>query len=187
MAATIHRTTRRFVHEIEDLRKPLAVLAERGDEGETRLNWLLAHRAPIEVEQDYIACRQARLAVGTQSALNRHDAIRFNHLSKATRSGLDGASNRPIHLNPIREWKRFVSSALLDHETVPPVNVLFFVKSDEIRAAVLALEGQALLNELAECEACTLEQWSAFSALADEVQLRSFVDELITLGLAVEG
>ena len=65
----------------------------------------------------------------------------------------------------------------------PPATVLLFAVGDRFAARVFELEGQTLINELADYQPCTLEQWSKLSALADLDQLVSLCKTLSESGL----
>ncbi len=47
----------------------------------------------------------------------------------------------------------------------------------------MRLEGQVLINELADYEPCTVAQWARLSALVDAQQLTELVRHLVEIGL----
>ncbi len=47
----------------------------------------------------------------------------------------------------------------------------------------MRLEGQVLVNELADYQPCTIAQWARLSALVDAPQLAALVRHLVGIGL----
>ena len=88
-----------------------------------------------------------------------------------------------LHLNPLRAWCRLRTSHFLVGELPPPVTILLFAVGDVFATRVFELEGQTLINELADYQPCTLNQWSELSALADRDQLVSLCQDLSDSGL----
>lgn len=173
-----------IVEYINDL--PLEAYDTGASDGQRMLIWL-AEKKPLTPEQkDYVACQQARHAIEDIARVNRLRHTRFTELHSLAEqhSGeLYTNDQLKILLNPIRHWTRFHSSALLDDQAPPPVDVMFFAAGNEIATAVLDLEGQALINELADYQPCTLGQWAALSQLADHQQLLDLCVDLSQMGL----
>ncbi len=88
-----------------------------------------------------------------------------------------------VHLNPLRAWCRLRTSYFLVGDVPPPATVLLFAVGDRFAARVFELEGQTLINELADYQPCTLDQWSELSALADRDQLVDLCKILSDSGL----
>ncbi|MDP6553354.1 MAG: hypothetical protein QGG71_01735 [Pirellulaceae bacterium] len=88
-----------------------------------------------------------------------------------------------IYLNPLRAWCRLQTSLFLDDDVPPPATILLFAVGDLFASRVFELEGQTLVNELADYQPCTLDQWSKLSALADRDQLVSLCQDLSDSGL----
>ena len=86
-------------------------------------------------------------------------------------------------LNPVRAWSRFTTTALLDDDATLPADVLFFAARDEIRTAVLDLHGRELVEELAACGPCTLDDWAGRSQHADREELVTLCRDLAEMGL----
>lgn len=150
------------------------------------LDWLATGRSLSPAQQDYIACQRARHAVEELARRQRLQHVRFQKLRSQSQSWLperDLAEGLCLHLNPIREWAQFVSTELLDDEAQPPANVLFFADGNEVSTAVLELEGQALVNELADYQPCTLQEWMALSPHRDRDELAETCSDLAEMGL----
>ncbi len=159
-------------------------------DGERMLHWLAATQHPTPQQQDYLACQHARHAVEDVARQHRLKHVRFQELYSVIETTLAELPANPrltIHLNPIRVWSRFETSELLDDETSPPANVVFFAVGEEIHTAALELEGQALVNELADFQPCTLDQWAALSMQADREELASTCRDLAEMGLVALG
>jgi hypothetical protein len=88
-----------------------------------------------------------------------------------------------VHLNPLRAWCRLRTSYFLVGEVTPPATILLFAVGDQFAARVFELEGQTLINELADYQPCTLDQWAELSALANRDQLVSLCEVLSESGL----
>jgi hypothetical protein len=177
-----------IVHYIRAL--PLAAYDSGTSDGERMLVWLSEIRRLAPEQQDAVACQRARHAIENLARKNRLKHVRFHErysLVSRWLGELETNQDLQIHLNPIRTWTRFVSAALLDDDTPPPANVLFFAVGSEVSTAVLELEGQALINELADYEPCTLSQWAALTQLADRDELVSLSRDLADMGLVAFG
>jgi hypothetical protein len=88
-----------------------------------------------------------------------------------------------VHLNPQRAWCRLRTSKFLAGDVRPPAAVLLFAVEDDFAIKVFDLETQTLINELADYQPCTLDQWSALSALATRDQLVALCQDLTESGL----
>lgn len=158
-------------------------------DGQRMLQWLLETKSTelSAVQRDYIACQQARHAVEQQAGQQRARHVRFQELRGSADSLESISYNKDlrIYLNPIRAWGHFTTSALLDDDDAPlPCDVLFFADGEEITSAVFELEGQALLNQLADYEPCTLDEWACLSGLADREELIDLCRDFSEMGLA---
>jgi hypothetical protein len=91
-----------------------------------------------------------------------------------------------IHLNPAICWTRFEPTAGLDDESLSS-SILFFLVGQELRGIRMRLEGQVLINELADYQPCTIAQWARLSALVHVSQLAAFVRHLAEMGLVAYG
>jgi hypothetical protein len=162
----------------------------RGDSNQRR-GFRIDTKTLSPEQLDYIACQRARHAIEETARQHRLKHVHFQELvtlTKVYREELVTNRHLLAYLNPIRTWGRFVSSALLDDDTAPPADVLFFPVREEISTAVLELEGQAMINDLADFQPCTLDEWSGLSELVDRdglVELSRDLAELSQL-LAVK-
>jgi hypothetical protein len=159
-------------------------------DGDRMLDWLSETKSPTPEQQDYIACQRARHAIEDLARRNRLKHVRFQELRSMNEQSLaELETNHQLraYLNPIRTWARFVTTALLDDDSQPPANVLVFANGNEISTAVLELEGQALINELADYSPCTLGEWAALSQLADRDELVDLCRDLVDMGLIAFG
>ncbi len=169
---------------------PSAAYDSGASDGERMLVWLTETCAPTDEQLDYIECQRARHTIEDLARKNRLKHVRFQELYSLTEQYAEELSaNRQlrVYLNPIRTWAQFISSALLDDETLPPANVLFFAVRDEVTTAVLELEGQALINELSDYQPCTLDEWAALSSQTDRDELVEMCHDLADMGLVAFG
>ena len=70
----------------------------------------------------------------------------------------------------------------LDDESYT-ASALFYLDGQELRGIRMRLEGQVLINELADYQPCTIAQWARLSALVDPSQLAVLVQHLAGIGL----
>lgn len=139
---------------------------------------VLAERARLRIEQ-LVATRAERVA-------------RYQELRRAMEAAdevareLPADSPRPIHLNPANCWTRWDTQVSPNDETLS-CSVLFFLDGKELRGIRMRLEGQVLINELADYQPCTLAQWARLSALVDASQLALLVRHLAEMGLVAYG
>ena len=95
---------------------------------------------------------------------------------------IDEGSAGQVYLNPACCWIRINEEPHSDRSSLSS-SVLFFLVNDEIRGLRMNLEGQVLVNELADYQPCTIRQWAQLSSLADANQLSSLVRHLAEIGL----
>lgn len=155
-------------------------------DGQRFLSWLERTGALTPPQCDYVACQQARLAVEAAARAARSDHLRFQELWSLTpqrAAELDTAPGLLAYLNPVRAWSRFTTTALLDDDMTLPADVLFFAAGEEIRTAVMDHHGRALVEELALCGPCTLDDWAGRSGHADREELVALCRDLTEMGL----
>ena len=160
------------------------------EDAERMLQWLLQSPGLTRRQRDYVACQRARHAIEFEARKKRIKHIRFQELVSLVETLKDDFgtdSSLRIYLNPLRFWTRFITGEFLEDAQHPPANVLFFAIPSGVSTAVLELEGQALINELADYEPCTLTEWSALSQLASQEQLVELCRDLADMGLAAFG
>jgi hypothetical protein len=86
-------------------------------------------------------------------------------------------------LNPANCWIRWTTEDEPAAAKSSSGSALFFLDGDDLRGIRMPLEGQVLINELADYEPCTVAQWAALSALVDHAQLAQLVRHLVSVGL----
>jgi len=136
--------------------------------------------------QDMLALRQARGAIQQRWQRYQPAVIRYQALSRRSTCQRPFARTNAtlrVHLNPLRAWCRLRSTLFLVDDVPPPATVLLFAVGDLFATRVFDLEGQTLINELADYQPCTLDQWSALSALASRDQLLALCEDLSASGL----
>lgn len=136
--------------------------------------------------QDMLALQQAHSVIQrrrqqSQPAVIRYQALCRRSICLQPMSSTNSALR--VHLNPLRAWSRFRTSRFLAGDVPPPATLLLFAVGDFFATRVFDLEGQTLINELADYQPCTLDQWSALSALASREQLVSLCEDLAASGL----
>ena len=155
-------------------------------DGERFLSWLERTGEQTPRQRDYVACQQARLAVEAAARADRPGHRRFQELWSLTpqlAAELDTAPTLRACLNPVRAWSRFTTTTLLDDDAALPADVLFFAAGEEIRTAVLDPHGRELVEELASCGPCTLDEWAGRSQHADREELVTLCRDLAEMGL----
>jgi hypothetical protein len=101
---------------------------------------------------------------------------------------LDDESPCWLYLNPARCWAVLqpTNPALAAHRPLP-WNTLIFQCGGHWQGLVADLEGQVLINELADYQPCSVAEWSRLSSLASAPQLALFVQRLAAGGLVALG
>jgi hypothetical protein len=168
---------------------PLGELDTSLSDGQRMLDWLRRNKPLSAVQADYVACQWARHTVELLAEARREQHVRFQSLRQAAEAQAETLllPATVVHLNPMRAWARFQTTALLEEDDEPPCDVLLFADGDELATAALELEGQALLNELADIEPCTIAQWAEVVGLSDTNELIDLCGDLLALGVvAVE-
>lgn len=161
-------------------------LSEVTHDAERFLNWLDEKPTLTPQQRDYLACQKARHAVEFAAARHREAHLRFQErvsLAPELATELDEHRSFTIHLNPIRVWSRFQTTALLDEEAICPADVLFFARATDVHVALLDEQGRAAVEELATLSPCTLEEWIAWSQTASPDQLIELCRDLAEIGL----
>ncbi len=142
----------------------------------SRQEVLAAERARLRIEQ-VIARRQERY--------RRFRELKRGMVGRPLSLALDGTSQ--LYLNPANAWVRW-SADNGGAEAEPFAgSVLFFLDGDDLRGIRMRLEGQVLINELADYEPCTVAQWAELSALVGHAQLVGLVHHLVRIGLVAYG
>jgi hypothetical protein len=163
---------------------PLVELDTVLTDGQRMLQWLRRARPLSLVQSDYVACQHARHTVELLAEAHRKQHVQFQQLRQnAAGAEMLFLPATIVHLNPLRAWARFQTTALLEEDDEPPCDVLLLADGDELATAALELEAQALVNELADIEPCTIAQWAEHAGLADHDELIDLCSDLAVIGL----
>jgi hypothetical protein len=137
---------------------------------------------------EVVRAERARLRL-QQVIEERADRFRrFQELRRAMedhRLSLDGDSACQLYLNPANCWIRYEAAARSVEEEAFSGSALFFLDGNALRGIRMHLEGQVLVNELADYQPCTIAQWARLSKLVDVPQLAALVRHLVEIGLVV--
>lgn len=125
--------------------------------------------------------RIRRILEQRQDAYQRFLVLRQTARQTAT-SDQEEITGR-LHLNPAHCWLRCEFPPSSGPDQLPPGTVLFFLDEDQLRGLRMQLEGQVLINELADYQPCTVDQWARLSPLVDATQLQALVRYLHSIGL----
>lgn len=162
---------------------------EAGDEVRDRhrfLDWLTATTAVTPEQQDHVACIRARDRVEEKARRDRNGYLRFQERWSVVAELIPEIPHNRflrVQLNPIHTWAWFGSSALLDAETPPPADVLFYAGPGEVKTAVLEPIGRALVKELAAVGPCSIRHWLMVSQHATPRKLIAVCRDLAEIGL----
>jgi hypothetical protein len=170
--------------------RPLAPYCSITDDAERFLGWLEVAGDLEPVRRDFVACQRARHAVEAAGRADRRGHLRFQDLWSLRDQlvpELDSDPRLLVHLNPIRAWSRFETGALLDGDEPAPADVLFFAVREDVRAAVLAPTGGALVRELSSHGPCSLDDWAALTEHVDRAELVKACRDMAAMGLAAFG
>jgi hypothetical protein len=176
-----------FEHLIEVYirQRPLAAYDSGVSDGERMLLWLLDKRPLTPVQRDYVLCQRGRHAVEELARCHRQGHVAFQKLRRQQPSDVSqiDLTSAILHLNPIRANATFITRALLDSESDPPTEVLFFPDGHEIATAVL--EPQALhgLLTLAGLAPCRLFDWAKRLGVDPSCGLSQTAVKLLNVGL----
>jgi hypothetical protein len=111
---------------------------------------------------------------------------RFRHLEQTTSAKLAGSSIEKscwVYLNPARCWAVLQPTNRALAADRLPWNTLVYESAGRLQGLVADLEGQVLINELADYQPCSVAEWSRLSSLANASQLTAFVQRLASCGL----
>lgn len=169
---------------------PLTAYDTGTTDGERMLAWLQQAKRLSAEQRDYVACQRARHAIEELARSRRLQHVTFQErysLVDTFLEELETNHSLRIFLNPIRTWTRFHTRSLLNGEADPPANVLFFAVGGDVATAIFELEGQALINELADYQPCALLEWTTETTFHDREDLADFVRDLAGMGLVSLG
>lgn len=140
----------------------------------------------IPRQQAMVVAARARLQLDRLLLARGERFARFLQLRRVMRGKAPDelfSEAAPIYLNPVCSWERITSGAAGESIEGLSGSVLFFLADDAVRGLRMNLEGQVLINELADYHPCSASQWAHLSALADLPQLKALVQHLSEIGL----
>jgi hypothetical protein len=140
----------------------------------------------IPTHQGVVAVERARLQIQQVLNARRERYRRFQGLRQAMVRDTFSHSDSYLHLNPVCRWIR-ISDELVSDRECPSGSVLFFLANNDVHGLRMSLEGQVLINELADYQPCTVLQWAQLSSLADIRQIDVLVRHLAEIGLVAWG
>jgi len=140
----------------------------------------------IPYHQEVVVAARARLRIEQAIARRAERYRRFLELKRAMAdrplsASADGTGQ--LHLNPANCWIRWSTEPDAAASSRLSGSALFFLDGSDLRGIRMRLEGQVLINELADYEPCTVAQWARLSALVDAPQLVQLARHLIDIGL----
>jgi hypothetical protein len=140
----------------------------------------------IPRQQHMVAAERARLQLN--KVLDRRETryrqfLELRQLAPQIEGSPEAASTTALHLNPLCCWMRLDHPRSGAQQPRGSESVLFYLVDGEIRGLRMNLEGQALINELADYQPCTTGQWAQLTALADLQQLWALAQQLADIGL----
>ncbi len=164
-------------------REPNRRLVEKTLNGLDRCCRLLpAHQGVVAAERVRLRIQQV---FDVRRQRYRHFERRRQMMQRSSEAIIPSGSL--VHLNPVCRWVRISDEPYLEQHECLSGSVLFFRANNDIRGLSMNLEGQALINELADYQPCTILQWAQLSSLADSRQLRVLVRHLADIGLVAWG
>jgi len=166
---------------------PLSAFDTSTSDGDRMLAWLADSRRLTLVQADYVTVQRTRHVLEHMAAAHREEHVAFQALRRDR--DLSPTLLPPttvVRLNPIRAWARLETEALLDETAEPcdlPCDVLLLADGSEIATVQLELEGQVLLNDLADNQPCSIRNWAELSRVSDVEELLELSRDLTALGL----
>jgi hypothetical protein len=120
-----------------------------------------------------------------QRSLRHHRFLALRRAMLTTRPALKETGPLEIYLNPACCWIR--EDDRTSCRQPPGGTSLYFLVERRLCRVDLDLQGQALINELADYQPCTVSQWARLSALLDARGLVVLIRHLAELGLVAYG
>jgi len=140
----------------------------------------------IPYHQEVVVAARARLRIEQAIARRAKRYRRFLELKRAMADrplSANAGGTGQLHLNPANCWIRWSTESDVAANSRLSGSALFFLDGSDLRGIRMGLEGQVLINELADYEPCTVAQWARLSALVDAPQLTQLARHLIDIGL----
>lgn len=130
---------------------PLTAYDTGCTDAERFLNQLERARELTPEQKDHVACQRGRYALEFLAIEHRMEHVRFQELAGMAETLAPEWGVNPdlwVHLNPLRVWAEFQTTALLDEDDEVPATVIFYPVLDDIRTAVLEEEGLTVVRFL---------------------------------------
>ncbi len=130
---------------------PLSAYDTACTDGERFLKHLEATRELTPQQQDFVTCQRSRYALELLAIEHRLEHVRFQELAGMVETLAPEWGSNPklwVHLNPLRVWATFQTTALLDEEDETPAAVVFYPVREDIRTALLEEDGVAITGFL---------------------------------------
>ena len=172
------------------LEVPLAAYDTGCSDGDRFLRWLSLTQVTTPEQQDHITCQLARNEVEHVARKNRLGHVRFQELRSLTDRLKDDLGTNPklrVHLNPIRTWTTFQTTALLDEDAATPADVLFFACGNQIRTSAFEETGQYFVEILDSHGPLTLQDWKRLDRSFSWSDLMDFCLDAAEMGLVAFG
>ena len=169
---------------------PLVAYDTGCSDGDRFLRWLSLTQVTTPEQQDHIACQLARHEVEHVARKNRLGHVRFQELRSLTdRLKVELGTNPKlrVHLNPIRTWTTFQTTALLGEDAATPTDVLFFACGNQIRTSAFEESGQYFVETLAAHGPLTLLDWKRLDRNVSRGELREFCLDAAEMGFVAFG
>lgn len=172
------------------LEVPLVAYDTGCSDGDRFLRWLGLGQITTPEQQDHIACQLARNEVEHVARKNRLGHVRFQELRSLTdqlKADLGTNPKLRVHLNPIRTWTTFQTTALLDEDATTPADVLFFACGNQIRTSAFEETGQYFVEVLDSHGPLTLQDWKRLDRSISRSDLMEFCLAAAEMGLVAFG
>jgi len=137
----------------------------------------------LSLQEASVTFERARWDVWQVREARRERYRRYEQLRESMDFDDLNPANSQLYLNPVNRWVRLPQAPSDDASPRPSESVLFFLIDNQVQGLRMSLEGQALINELADYQPCTVVQWARLSRLADAAQLVTLAQYLARSGL----
>ena len=169
---------------------PLTAYDTGCTDAERFLRHLESRRSLTPEQKDFITCQQGRYAIEFQALEKRMEHVRFQEMAAIAETLSPEWGENPdlwVHLNPLRVWATFQTTALLDEEDEVPATVLFYPVREDIRTAVLEEEGLAVAKFLSSRARARLDDSGWEETGLDRDERIEICRDLADIGLAAFG
>lgn len=137
----------------------------------------------IPAHHDVVVFERARLQVQQVLETRRERHRRFLQCRQFMAGETFNVDESYLHLNPVCRWIRMTEEPTQSDPDCHSGSVLFFLADHQVHGLRMNLEGQVLINELADYQPCTVVQWARISSLGNLQQLELLAQQLADIGL----